>query len=126
MSMSAESTGLRNVAGLWGDYLHLELMWSTGNPAEKRPEFYDAAKYRAPSWSWACVDTGVRLEYPDLHRGRNENVLGLQMWMSYSLTKQFTVVEILVSVLPNGQVSYGHLVVEGRLRKMDWRENSGV
>ncbi|KAN0070748.1 Heterokaryon incompatibility protein (HET) domain containing protein [Elaphomyces granulatus] len=99
---------------------------STWNPADKRPEFYDAAKYRAPSWSWACVDGSVRLEYPSLHRGRYENVLGLQMWMSYSLTKQFTVVEMLVSALPNGQVSYGQLVVEGRLRKMDWKENSGV
>ena len=126
MSMIAESTGLRKVAGLWVDYLHLELMWSTWNQAETRPEFYDAAKYRAPSWSWACVDSGVRLEYPDLHRGRNENVLGLSIWVSYSLTKQFRVADVLVSALPNGQVSHGQLVVEGRVRKMEWKENSGT
>lgn len=126
MSMIAESTGLRNVAGLWVDYLYLELMWSTWNPAETRPEFYDTVKYCAPSWSWTCVDSGVRFEYPDLHRGCNENILGLSMWISYSPTKQFRVADVQVLVLPNGQVSYGHLVVEGRIRKMEWRENSGV
>jgi hypothetical protein len=125
-SIIAESTGLRSMAGLWVDYLHLELMWSTWDPAETRPEFYDAAKYRAPSWSWACVDSGVRLEYPDLHQGCNENILGFSMWVPYSLTKQFSVVDVLFSALLNGQISYGHLVLNGRVRKMEWRENSGV
>lgn len=125
-SMIAESTGLRNVAGLWLDYLPLELMWSTGNPADTRPEFYDDAKYRAPSWSWACVDTGVRLVYPDLYHGRLENILGMSMWVSYNLTKQFKVVEAEVSALPNGQIPYGHLIIEGRVRQMEWKENSGV
>lgn len=126
MSLIAESTGLRQAAGMWLDYLHLDLMWSTWNQAEKRPEFYDPTKYRAPSWSWACVDSGVRLECRDLHRGKNENILGLSMWMSYTLTQQFRVAGVVVSARPNGLASYGHLAIEGRVRKMEWNENSGV
>ncbi|KAJ4179474.1 hypothetical protein NW767_014607 [Fusarium falciforme] len=126
MSLIAESTGLRQAAGMWLDYLHLDLMWSTWNQAEKRPEFYDPTKYRAPSWSWACVDSGVRLECRDLHHGKNENILGLSMWMSYTLTQQFRVAGVVVSARPNGLASYGHLAIEGRVRKMEWNENSGV
>ncbi|KAK4197957.1 heterokaryon incompatibility protein-domain-containing protein [Triangularia verruculosa] len=126
MSIISESTGLRHAAGMWLDYLDIDLMWSTWNQAETRPEFYDPTKYRAPSWAWACVDSGVRLECPDLHRGRNENILGLSMWMSYTLTKQFHVAKVVVAAEPNGQVSYGHLAIDGRVRKMEWKENSGV
>jgi hypothetical protein len=126
MSMIGELTGLRHAAGTWIDYLDVDLTWSTWNQAEKRPEFYDPSVYRAPSWSWACVDSGVRLEVPDLHRGGLENILGMSMWVSYTLTKEFRVEEVKVSRRPNGQVSYGHLAVKGRLRKMEWNENSGV
>ncbi|KAK3332666.1 heterokaryon incompatibility protein-domain-containing protein [Cercophora scortea] len=126
MGIIAEATGLRQAAGMWLDYLPLELAWSTWNPAEERPEFYDPTKYRAPSWSWACVDSGVRLEGPDLQGGRNENVLGLSMWLSYTLTKQFRVAEVAVPAQPNGQISYAHLAIDGRVRRMQWKENSGV
>ncbi|KAK4140290.1 heterokaryon incompatibility protein-domain-containing protein [Dichotomopilus funicola] len=126
MSIVAESTGLRQAVGMWLDYLHLDLIWSTWSPASKRPEFYDPTKYRAPSWSWACVDSGVRLDCHDLHGGRYENILGLSMWTSYTLTAQFRVAEVVVSAQPNGQASYGHLAIEGRIRKMEWSENSGV
>ncbi|KAK3682871.1 hypothetical protein B0T22DRAFT_539850 [Podospora appendiculata] len=100
--------------------------WSTWSSAEKRPEFYDPTKYRAPSWSWACVDSGVRLECPGLHRGINENILGLSMWLSYMLIKQFRVAKVAISAKPNGQTSYAHLAIDGRVRRMQWRENSGV
>jgi hypothetical protein len=126
MSVIAESTGLRHAAGMWLDYLHLDLLWSTWNQAEKRPELYDRTKYRAPSWSWACVDSGVRFECHDLHRGHSENILGLSMWTSYALTPQFQVKEVAVSTQPDGQTSYGHPAIEGRVRRMEWRENAGV
>ncbi|KLU91769.1 hypothetical protein MAPG_10718 [Magnaporthiopsis poae ATCC 64411] len=126
MSIIAESTGLRHAAGMWLDYLPLDLMWRTGSPAEWRPEFFDPTKYRAPSWSWACVDSGVGLECHDLHRGRLENILGLSTWMPYTLTQQFRIAGVVVSTAPNGHASYGHLAIDGRVRKMEWRENSGV
>ena len=50
--------------------------------------------------------------------------------MSYRLTKPFwvaeRVAEVVVSVRPNMQASSGQLAMDGRVRRMEWRENSGV
>ncbi|KAG7284603.1 hypothetical protein NEMBOFW57_009208 [Staphylotrichum longicolle] len=110
MSMIAQSTGLRHGAGLWLDYLAVGLMWRTWRAAPTRPESLDKSQYRAPSWSWACVDSNVRLER-------------VMLQMDYhDFTQQFRVENIAISALPNGQVSRGELVVRGRLRRMEWGE----
>lgn len=41
------------LAGLWQDYLAFHLLWQVTGQARLRP------RYRAPSWSWACVDSKV-------------------------------------------------------------------
>jgi len=127
VSILSEHTTLRSVCGLWVQYLSYELMWSiSADPELKRPEFFDKSMYRAPSWSWACVDSGIRFNYPRLSKGRQENILGFSMWVSYDLKSQVNIVECQISAKPNGEVSYGALVLEGRLRKIQWQENSGV
>ncbi|KAL2062594.1 hypothetical protein VTL71DRAFT_5666 [Oculimacula yallundae] len=127
VSILSENTHLRNFCGLWAQHISCELMWSTGSyPELKRPEFFDKSMYRAPSWSWACVDSGVCFNYPRLVRGREENILGFSMWVSYVLKPQFDVIEFEISEKSNGEVTTAILVLEGRLRKIEWQENSGV
>jgi hypothetical protein len=126
ISKIADYTGLRNVAGLWLDYLPLELLWSTGSPDTKRPDFFDPDLYRAPTWSWASVDTGARLNYPKLTRGRMENILGMSFWVSYRLAWEANILGVESARKANGQVTKALLKIEGRLRKIEWQENSGL
>lgn len=43
--------GLTYLAGIWKEYLPLNLLWHLDAPAHERP-----AVYRAPTWSWAAID----------------------------------------------------------------------
>lgn len=45
----------RYVAGLWEETLMETLMWNVVSPARR------ALQYRAPSWSWACLDGHLNL-----------------------------------------------------------------
>jgi hypothetical protein len=50
-----EMTGDVYLAGLWRSYFLHQLDWRVYTPGDKVP-----IKYRAPSWSWASVDSPVR------------------------------------------------------------------
>lgn len=45
----------RYLAGLWEETLMDTLVWNVRDPAIRAPE------YRAPSWSWACLDGDINL-----------------------------------------------------------------
>lgn len=47
------------MAGLWRDYLHVELLWHVwGFRAARRP-----SDYRAPSWSWVSVEGSIEYDF---------------------------------------------------------------
>jgi len=54
----------RKAYGRWFCNIPNQLLWRTSNPA-KRPQ-----KNRAPSWSWAAVDSPIRWQYDVLSRVR--------------------------------------------------------
>ncbi|KAF6824956.1 hypothetical protein CPLU01_10556 [Colletotrichum plurivorum] len=49
------------VAGMWLGQLEVELLWSI---VERRPATTSSRGYRAPSWSWASVDSRVMPGFP--------------------------------------------------------------
>jgi hypothetical protein len=103
-SKISAQTGLTPIAGLWGECLLTELLWIVGSVLEpsKRPA------YRAPSWSWASIDTGVKTAY----------------WMylrsdaitTKPLNHLAEVKDVKISASPNGEVSSGSLQLSGFLR----------
>ena len=120
------STGLINVAGLWKQFLLPELLWNTHNPETMRPDFLEPSEYRAPTWAWASVNTGVFNRVPDLVEGRYENILGMTMWISYSIEWKAEILDVSVTAKKNGRVTDGSLSIKGPMRKIEWRENSGL
>lgn len=58
-------TGSRYLAGMWEADLHAGLMWRVNHAVRRTPGEY-AAKYRAPSWSWASVNSPVCYEHNKL------------------------------------------------------------
>jgi len=48
------------LAGLWHQHLPLQLIWRTYPSSSRR-----AVPYRAPSWSWASVDSSIWFYYDD-------------------------------------------------------------
>lgn len=52
-------TGQQYCAGFWlNDSLPLSLLWAAARPPFPRP-----SEYRAPSWSWASVDSGINFNH---------------------------------------------------------------
>ena len=51
----ASKSGKTYIAGLWKEDFLLQLLWGTNSPTNK------IDTYRAPSWSWAAVDSQVYL-----------------------------------------------------------------
>jgi hypothetical protein len=51
------------VAGVWKHNLELDLMWSRGLMEEDSFPISETS-YRAPSWSWACVDGTIHFPVP--------------------------------------------------------------
>ena len=54
------------VAGMWRRYLEFELLWYTFNPMKMSKSH----KYRAPSWSWAAVDSGIIAAARNIHTSK--------------------------------------------------------
>jgi Heterokaryon incompatibility protein (HET) len=62
-STNASLPAPRYLAGLWSTTLATDLLWRANDyPKKPRP-----AVYRAPSWSWAAIDSGVHFEPPAPH-----------------------------------------------------------
>src|SRR5271169_1627424 len=52
---SCPTFGPRYYAGIWEQYLHEQLCWRANGEHCTRP-----STHRAPTWSWASLDGGVR------------------------------------------------------------------
>jgi hypothetical protein len=62
---AASLTGDTYLAGLWLSQFHCHLTWFCDPFQRKAPSATD--EYRAPSWSWACVDGPVHFKSPSHH-----------------------------------------------------------
>jgi len=62
----ASFAGTEYLAGIWRASLINDLCWNM-EPPRRRP-----IQYRAPSWSWACVDGGQYLSASEDHGARNK------------------------------------------------------
>jgi hypothetical protein len=94
-------TGAKYLAGLWKEDLIHGIMW--------RPRIFSVAKrtnrYRAPSWSWASLDTPYEIEWK---------------WSNAKPFRQPQLEILSAEVMsatedPMGRVSGGHLVISGKL-----------
>jgi hypothetical protein len=54
--------GLEYLAGLWREDVESQLWWGADGKSRTRPQ-----SYRAPSWSWASIDSSVRLPIKSSH-----------------------------------------------------------
>ena len=52
------------IAGLWRDHMASQLMWYV-NDGESRFEDIRTKEYRAPTFSWACVETTRGITFPE-------------------------------------------------------------
>ena len=81
-------------AGLWEEFLHHGLLWCVDKHTSHSPP------YRAPSWSWASVDTAVH--YPNLQS-----------------PKWFVKASLLdINTRVHGQVISGRLLLEGPMKRI--------
>ncbi|KAH7370788.1 hypothetical protein BKA65DRAFT_471968 [Rhexocercosporidium sp. MPI-PUGE-AT-0058] len=95
------------LAGIWKTHLPLALLWRSesywaprGYPEQKRP-----AEYRAPSWSWACVDGEVDFQLCTSNLPCEPGV-GIEFMDTYIRPVGGSL----------GSVTDGHLIIHGRLK----------
>jgi hypothetical protein len=92
----------RYLAGLWETDILRQLMWFVLNAGVPRPK-----EYRAPTWSWACMDTGIFCTAT----GDGTD----------SVPFKCRVLDCSTTLLPNdilfGSVNSGRLKIKGALRK---------
>jgi heterokaryon incompatibility protein (HET) len=90
------------LGGLWRANLAEDLLWSSA-PDLKNPAFMPALRdYRAPSWSWASVDTQIRFE--DCSRPTE-----IQALISCISTKM----DLASKEFPLGEVRSGSITIQG-------------
>jgi len=65
----SSATGSSCLAGLWRDNLIPDLLWSSMPYLQNPHHAHRLSEYRAPSWSWASVDT--QFHYEDLSEERD-------------------------------------------------------
>lgn len=123
----AHATGEQYVAGLWKDWLVLDLVWRTPDPRTmERPDIW-----RAPTFSWASVTAkkdvdgaGVSYAFMEiLGKGVGERDVPTQAGgsggMAWKTTQHVEVVETQPTLLsPSdslGQVTAGYIVLSGFL-----------
>ncbi|KAE8445206.1 hypothetical protein EG329_013578 [Mollisiaceae sp. DMI_Dod_QoI] len=100
--------GSQYLAGLWRDDLRRQLKWYITDPLKTRLLFY-----RAPSWSWASLDSSVLMRYM---RSEYSNYL----------------VEVLEAVTkplgadPTGQVESGYVQLSGPLLTVSLRRSAAM
>lgn len=95
-------TGDIYLAGLWKSNLAHDLMWSS-NPATK---FATPSAWRAPSWSWASIDSGVTFDKV------TEDSTLLAKVLSCEVTHRS-------ENAPFGEITHGMLEIDGPFKKAD-------
>ncbi|KAH9206680.1 hypothetical protein DL95DRAFT_315137 [Leptodontidium sp. 2 PMI_412] len=96
------------VAGLWKEYIHLGLLWSTRDVASP------AKEYVAPSWSWASLDIRGPV-------GDRAGMSAPSTWNSefYERAELSEADVLLANDDTFGQVTSGKLNMRGPLRRAD-------
>lgn len=96
----------RYLAGLWEETLMDTLVWNVRAPARR------ALKYRAPSWSWACLDG-------------NLNLIGCKHGDSISFTSMVSVEMAYYGKEDTGEIDGGILTLAGpcALARIDMEKN---
>jgi hypothetical protein len=97
------ATGSVYMAGLWLDNLIPDLLWSSMPYLQNPHEAPSLREWRAPSWSWASVDTQFGYEELEEERG----VRGMAVVKSGNVEP--------VGLNPLGEVKDGSLVVVGQV-----------
>lgn len=103
----ASLTGDTYLAGMWKKHLQQQMTWIVEDPPVSSdlviPLLSGDAGYRAPSWSWASLDSEIRLPH------------------HYAVEDQISLIEILETVVKNptsdltGQVTDGYISLSGML-----------
>lgn len=98
------------LAGLWRQDLILQLLWTTPDYiANNHLPLVAAIEYRAPSWSWACVDGIINLQ----SRGPGETAIVLEAYTNPA------------SGDPTGQVTDGLVRLAGPLLTVELEREAG-
>ncbi len=116
-----EKTGWTYLAGIWKEHSFLELHWQSekhstmpmaGATEAMNPLLPRPLEYRAPSWSWACIDGLVVDEGEDLRDVFQFKILSCKVdYLNVDMPQKFNF----------GPVSTGVLTVEGRVIDLNWR-----
>jgi hypothetical protein len=94
------------LAGLWKGDLLFELLWSrTKQKKDIKPR---PTGYRAPSWSWASVDSKVDWAWARKRHGKMQARL-LEAHL-----------ELASPLLPFGAVTSGYMKLRARLKEVEW------
>ncbi|KAF6236107.1 hypothetical protein HO173_005735 [Letharia columbiana] len=94
------------LAGLWKEDLLTGLTWYTPNQSVHKPKSLRRAKQNAPSWSWAACDD--RVLFLNMFSRPKENL---------RIDLEITDVQAeAVGYDPYGQVNFGRLKIEGKLK----------
>lgn len=109
MAANSGASTVRYLAGLWSEDISRQLLWtraSLSDQSEVPPRPRPA--YRAPSWSWASIDSQVELEY-----NRDPVFAGI---LGYQVTLR-------TEALPYGDAAAGVLALVGRVKKspISWK-----
>lgn len=98
-----EQTGLQYCAGIWLDTIHTNLCWVVREEelGSRTPD------YRAPTWSWASMDTAVVPIASYSGFGANAK---------HKIRSEIELINSDLSFAKNGQLSSAEIVLNGRLR----------
>jgi hypothetical protein len=126
-----ESRGsLTNLAGHWKEYLHFDLLWTTGEAQYrvKPNKCTRSVEYRASSWSWASVDGPVHFIWlygrtPEADK--EEKRFGFEIELDAEVV-DVGVVSLDAGELLNGQRGGGSIMLSAQMRKSTWGEGSEV
>ena len=101
-----QQTGDEYMAGIWRSQLPLALMWNTRKAASRLLSNNRSVEYRAPSWSWACIDGLIDFE-------TSTSDLPLE---PENTVKILNVNITTAGPNPFGEVVHGSINIEGRLK----------
>jgi hypothetical protein len=104
-------TGLSSVAGLWKEILLAELLWKTEDP-----QYIKSTSYRAPSWSWASLNTRVSNQCTELFTPLDEYPCIVE-WLS-------RIMDARADEAANGEITSAYVRLEGPLRSLILNEEA--
>ncbi|KAL0950652.1 hypothetical protein HGRIS_007440 [Hohenbuehelia grisea] len=111
------------VVGLWRSTILEDLMWSThSDDTFDHPDLQsrsDQREFRAPSWSWASVDSQVHFLV------RADLIFWNSLTVEYEADVTTFVVERKSSVNPFGAILGASLVLQAKIAEVDWNVGRG-